>query len=73
MTLAPVSPDFIFQTAGADTDSLRRQWAAHCVEEAQQNGAVWARLTIHDTIKGLCLFEAWKSEPECEGEPRWGA
>ncbi len=64
-------PDFLSQNGDALTDEERRAWFKVRAAEANEQGAVMARYSIHETIPNLALFEAWKVAPTSQGEQRW--
>lgn len=70
-----MEPQFIAQTAdvsGAD-DAFRRQWIKDRIKDARDYGMTWPRVSWkHEGSKLIILFEAWKTRPDDEGDPRFG-
>lgn len=65
-------PDFVSKTDEPMTPDERMAWLRKRVDEANANGAVFHRASVHPDMSNLTLHEAWKVRPDDQGEPRWG-
>ena len=64
-------PDYLVQTAGAITHEAKVAWIRSNLDEARSRGITFQRVSHHDTIPNLMLFEGWYRLPDDEGEPRF--
>ena len=66
-----IEPDIITQTAEClDVDS-KREWIERQCAYGRKHGVVLGRVTLHDKIPDLLLYEGWTERPEEQGAPRF--
>jgi hypothetical protein len=64
-------PFMVSQCGEPMTDEQRKNWIRARSDEADGRGAKLARVSLHDSIPDLILFEAWDERVADQGEPRW--
>jgi hypothetical protein len=69
--LEPVEPDYIRQSGDPMTEGEQVSWFQEARAEAEAEGAMHLRYSVHPEIPNLRLVEGWKDRPSNEGEPRW--
>lgn len=62
---------YIAQTAEPMNDLQRIEWIRRCCSDAKGTGVKQLRVTIHETIPHLVLFEAWDKVQSPQPEPEW--
>jgi len=67
-----IEPAIIAQTADAHTDADKRAWIEKQSAYGKENGVVFGRVTAHEEIPDLLLYEGWTEHPGQEqSEPRF--
>ncbi|MDE2096894.1 MAG: hypothetical protein KGL39_06565 [Patescibacteria group bacterium] len=66
-----MEPTIIAQTAECHTDDEKRAWIERQCAYGKDRGVVFVRVTQHDNIPDLLLYEGWTARPENQGEPRF--
>lgn len=54
-----IEPIFIAQTSEAHSSKEKREWVSAVSVEAKSKGVVSCRVSLHDVIPDLLLFEGW--------------
>lgn len=71
MTEHTMEPDFIAQNGEIVTPEQYHAWIERNAKLTRRRKWAHARVTRHDLIPNLYLFEAWKVKPDDEGAPRF--
>ena len=67
-----IEPAIIAQTADCHTDTEREAWIEQQSAYGKEHGVMFRRVTAHDEIPDLLLYEGWTEHPGLEqGEPRF--
>jgi hypothetical protein len=64
-------PFMVSQCAEPMTDEQRKNWILARSDEANARGAKLARVSLHESVPNLLLFEAWDERVADQGEQRW--
>ena len=57
--MTATEPIFIAQTAKAHSSEKKREWIVATSDRARAKGVVSCRVSVHETIPNLILFEGW--------------
>lgn len=66
-----MEPDFVAQNGEIKSREDFDRWMEKNKAEFNPLGCTHVRITKHETIPNLVLFEGWKVRPNDEGEPRF--
>jgi hypothetical protein len=67
-----IEPSIIVQTADCHSDAEKRAWVQRQADYGRERGVVLGRVTAHDEIQNLILYEGWTEHPGLEqGKPRF--